>query len=631
MSRSRTLSVLFAGAWLLLAPRAALAQSRPVTVTLAVDASDAPRRILHAHETVAVRPGPLTLLYPSWIPGEHGPTGPVVDVAGLAILAHGEPLAWRRDLTNMYALHCDVPAGVSALEVSFDFLLPPSAEGFSSGASATAQLLVLSWNQVVLYPSDVRPDELIVAPSLKLPRDWKYATALTTADRSDAGIRFEPVSLTTLVDSPVAAGAHLRRIDLTPEGGAPCFLNLVSDGEAALAISDEQVEAHRRLIVEALALFGAHHYAHYDFLLTLSDGVAHFGLEHFQSSDDRVAERAFLDEDLRRRHSGLLPHEMVHSWNGKYRRPAGLATGDFSTPMQGDMLWVYEGLTDYLGNVLTARSGLRTPEEYREDLALTTAMLDQLPGRTWRPLQDTCDEAQLLYGARDDWSALRRGVDFYEEGDLIWLEADVTIRELTHGQRSLDDFCKAFHGGSSGSVSVVPYTFDDLVSALQAVAPFDWETFFTTRLRSLEPHAPLGGIERSGWTLVYEDTPSSMQKAEDATRKTVDLRFSLGLMLGEDGTLQDVIPGLPADRAGLAPGMQLVAVNGRKFSPDVLHDALRLGKGSDAPLELLASNGEFYATHALDYHGGERYPHLRRDASKPDLLSVIISPVARGP
>lgn len=628
--RPRFLSHLFA-ALLFLVPPVIRAQAERPSITLAVDATEAPRKILHARETISVRPGALTLLYPKWIPGEHGPTGPVVDVVGVKILARNNTLSWRRDLEDMYAIHCEVPAGVTAIDVSFDFILPPNAKGFSSGASSTAQLLVLSWNQVVMYPNSAKPDDITVSPSLTLPDGWKYASALTTLEQSHTTIRFAPISLTTLVDSPVLSGAHFRRIDLTPPSGVPHFLDIVSDNEAALAMSPAQTAAYRQLVLETTALFGAHHFGHYDFLYTLSDQVAHFGLEHHQSSDDRASERTLLDDSLRRRAAGLLPHEFVHSWNGKYRRPAGLATGDFSTPMKDDLLWVYEGLTQYLGNVLTARSGLRAPEEYRENLALVAAGLENRPGRGWRPLQDTNDEAQLLYNARSDWDALRRDVDFYDEGDLIWLEADVTIRQLTHGRKSLDDFCKTFHGGASGSPSVKPYTFEDVAGTLNEIAPYDWKGFFTMRLQALGPHAPMEGIEKSGWRLVYRDTPSGMQAAVEASRKTRDLRYSLGILLQEDGTMQDVIPGMPAAKAGVGAGMKIIAVNGRQYSSDIIRDALRLGKTTTGPLELLVANGEFYKTYAVEYHGGERYPYLERDSSKPDVLSSIISPIAKKP
>ena len=615
-------------ALLLLCPQLTPAQTQQSSITLTVDATDAPRKILHARESMAVLPGHLTLFYPKWIPGEHGPTGPVIDMAGLKITGNGKQVQWRRDLEEMFAIHCEVPTGVGRIDVSFDFILPPQEEGFSSGASSTAQLLVLSWNQVVVYPLSARPDDITVTPSLIVPAGWKYISALTVKSETNTSISFAPVSLTMLIDSPLLTGAHLRRVDLTPASGVPHFLDILSDNEAALAIRPEEVTAYKHLVTEANALFGTHHYNHYDFLYTLSDQVAHFGLEHHQSSDDRVAERSLIDDDLRRVRAGLLPHEFVHSWNGKYRRPLGLATGDYSSPMKDDLLWVYEGLTEYLGAILTARSGLFSPEEFRDDLALVAAIMDNRPGRTWRPLQDANDEAQLLYNTRPDWNSWRRDVDFYDEGYLIWLEADVKIRQLTSGTKSLDDFCKIFHGGKNNGPEVKPYMFEDVVTVMNEVAPYDWKTFFNTRLQSLNPRAPLDGIEKGGWKLVYRDTMNEMQKSIEEVRKTTDLRFSLGILVEEDGTIVDVIPETPAFKAGLGPGMKLIAVNGRKYSKDIIRDALKLGKAFSAPLDLLAANGEFFKTYPVNYHGGERYPYLERETSLPDLLGSIISPIA---
>lgn len=613
----------------LLTAFSAWAQLKPVSINLAVDATEAPRKILHVRESISVQAGQLTLLYPEWIPGEHGPTGPVVDVAGLKITVADSALPWRRDLVNMYAIHCNVPGGVATHNVVFDYLLPPNTEGFSSAASSSAQLLLLSWNQVVLYPDTPRPEEINVTPNLVIPPDWKYATALSPKVHVGNTIHFEPVSLTMLIDSPVQTGAHCRRIDLTPSSGIPHFLNICSDDDVSLAMSQDQIAAYRNLVVEANALFSSHHYSHYDFLYTLSDQVAHFGLEHHQPSDDRLAERTLLDDMLRVSSAGLLPHEFVHSWNGKYRRPAGLATGDYSTPMKDDLLWVYEGLTEYLGEMLTARSGLWTPEEYREELAYQAAFLDNRPGRTWRPLQDANDEAQLLYNARDDWDSWRREVDFYDEGNLIWLEADVILRQLTKGKKSLDDFCLKFHGGGDTGPVVKPYVFDDVVAAMNEVAPYDWRSFFTARLQSLTSHAPMGGIEESGWKVVYKDIPTQMQTAIEQRRKYFDFRFSIGLVMKDDATVRDVIPGSAAAKAGIGPGMKLIAVNGRQYSKDGLRTALRNAKASTTSIELLVANGEFYKTYPVDYHSGERYPHLERDASRPDLLSVIISPIAK--
>lgn len=609
---------------LLVATQLTHAQKR-TSITLNIDASEAPRNLLHAGETISVQPGELTLFYPKWIPGEHGPTGPVIDVAGLKITAGGKPVAWRRDLVEMFAIHVNVPSGADKLDVTFDFILTPQAEGFSSGASASAQLTVVSWNTVLMYPLSSKPDDIQVTASLKIPEGWKYATALKTEKESGSTIGFAPVSLTTLVDSPVLAASHLRKIDLSPNSSTRHTLNIGCDGEEGLNISEKQITAYQNLAAETSALFGAHHYNHYDFLYALSDHAAHFGLEHHESSDNRVAERTLIDSNLFKSSADLLSHEFVHSWNGKYRRPSGLATGDFSSPMKGDLLWVYEGLTHYLGKILAARSGLRTKEEYFEDQAHIAAYLNSRPGRTWRNLQDTGDEAQLLYDSRSDWDAWRRSVDFYDEGDLIWLEADVTIRKLTSGKKSLDDFCKKFHGGESSAPLVKPYTFDDLIAALNDVAANDWRALLTSRLQSLSANAPLGGFEQGGWKLVFKDTPSGMYKAHEEIRKITDLSFSLGIIINRDGTIIDVTPGMAAANAGLASGMKVVAVNGRKYSSEILRAAIRDVRG---PLDILASSRDYFKTYPLDYHGGEQYPYLVRDESKPDLISNIIAPAS---
>ncbi len=600
------------------------------SITLSVDATDAPRKILHAQETITARPGAITLIYPEWIPGEHGPTGPVVDVAGLHIMSDGKELTWRRDLIDMYAIHLTVPKGAKQIDLTYDFLLPAVAVGFSSGASASSDLLVLSWNQVLLYPSEPKADDITVTPFLRLPTGWNYGTALTTENQSGGMTHFAAVPLKQLVDSPVLTGEHFKRVDISPAGGPGHFLDIASDDEATLDITQAQIAIYKRLIVEANSLFGAHHYDHYDFLYTLSDQVAHFGLEHHQSSDDRVDERTLVDNALFRAHASLLSHEYVHSWNGKYRRPAGLTTGDFSKPMKGDLLWVYEGLTQYLGNILAARSGLRSEQDYRDNLALAAARLDNEPGRTWRPLQDCADEAQLLYDARGDWNSWRRSVDFYEEGDLVWLEADATIRDLSKGTKSLDDFCKKFHGAPSTPPETKSYTFDDVVATLNEVIRYDWRRFFTERLESLSPHAPLGGIENGGWKLVYTDSRSDYQRTVEGAFRFSDFSYSLGISLNLQGNINDVHIKSAAATAGLAPGMQIIAVNGMKYTKERLEAAITDAKNGSTPIQLLARNGDSYKTFSVDYHGGLRFPHLERDALKPDLISKIISPVEKG-
>jgi len=596
---------------------------------LDVDAREAPRKVLHASEILDVKPGPLSLRYAKWIPGEHGPTGPLDDLVGVKIQTAGPDdtawtIPWRRDLSDMYLLHCDVPHGVTSIRIALDFVLSPVTRGYSAGASASAHLLVLSWNDVILYPADVATDSIMVTPRLRLPGGWQTGTALETAETSGDGIRYTSVPLSMLVDSPVQAGEFFRRVDVSAGTGIPHHIDMVSDGPAAIEMTPETAGKYENLVREAFALFGAHHYRHYDFLFTLSDQVASFGLEHHQSSDDRVGERTLLDEKMRMLRAGLLPHEFVHSWNGKYRRPTGLATGDFSSPMKGDLLWVYEGLTEYLGQILTARSGLEPDELYREHLAMIAADEDHHPGREWRPLQDAADEAQVLYGARADWASYRRRVDYYDEGNLIWLDVDAMIREQTGGEKSLDDFCRLFHGGTDTGPLLKPYTFDDVVRALNEIAPHDWGTYLTGRLKSLDPHAPLSGIERCGWKLAYSETPTELHTAFQEVQKIVDLRYSIGISLEEDGDVIDVIPGMPAAKAGLAPGMRLVAVDGKKYTLYVLRDAIRLAKRSTTPLQLLTQNGDYFKTYPLDYHGGDRYPYLERIPGRPDLLGEII-------
>lgn len=623
-STHRTLNrLLLAGSLVCLAANGAHAAA---SITLKVDARDVSRRVLHATLHLPAKPGPLTLVYPKWIPGEHGPTGPISDLTGLMMTAAGGPIAWRRDPLDNYAFQLEVPAGADAVEVTLDFLLPSDPNGFTQAASSSANLVVISWNTVLLYPTGPAASALTFAVRLQLPAGWKSASALPRAGESADGVEFAPVTLETLMDSPLIAGAYLRTFDLSPGAPIPHRLNVVADSSAALEMKPADLKHFSRLVVEEQALFGAPHYRKYDFLLTLSEQVAHFGLEHHESSDNRAPERMLIDEELRQGWAGLLPHEMAHSWNGKYRRPADLATPDYHQPMKTELLWVYEGLTTYLGEVLTARSGLWTVTNYLDYLALTAAQLDHQRGRDWRPLADTAVAAHLLYYARPEGTSRRRSVDFYPEGELIWLEADVTIRERTQGRRSLDDFCQRFCGGESGPPRVVPYTLDDVLTTLNQVAPFDWRGFFQQRIYAVNPRAPLGGIERGGWRLVYRDTPSDMLKNFEAVKKATDFSFSLGLSLKEDGGILDVIPGLPADRAGVGPGMKLLAVNSRRWKPELLRTAIQEAKGGAAPIELLVENGDVFRTCLVDYHGGERYPHLERETGRPDRLAEIIRP-----
>src|SRR5277367_6548991 len=512
----------------------------PPTVTISVDASSAPRKIFHAKLKIPASAGELTLYYPKWIPGEHAPDGPLIDLAGLKFFAGGKTLKWRRDLLDAFTLHVEVPAGESEITAELDFLSPATFEGgFSAGSSATDKLAVISWNQVLLYPKGFKSDDINYTASLKLPAGWKFGTPLPITSQNKNEIQFATVSLTTLVDSPVITGEFLKVVPLASDPVTE--MDIAADSAAALDAPQESWDHYKSLVDQAQKLFGAHHYRDYHFLYTLSDHVAHFGLEHHESDDSRVEERSMVDETGRKLSASLLPHEYVHSWNGKFRRPVGLATPDYQVPMQDDLLWVYEGLTNYLGFVLTARSGLLTADQDRDDLARTAAALDHTPGREWRNLQDTADAAPELYFSPRAWSSWRRGTDFYSEDTLNWLWADVIIRQQSKGAKTLDDFCKLFHGTPSTGPMVKTYTFDDVVNTLNQVVPYDWRGFWTERLTNHGPGAPLGGIEGSGWKVVYDETPSEMERGAEGAFHFVDVAYSLGLDLNDEGTITDTI------------------------------------------------------------------------------------------
>ena len=621
---------------LILAAASALAQkpadrARVDPARVEVDATDAPRRLIHVHLTLPAAPGPLTLLYPKWIPGEHGPTGPIADLVNLRFSSGGQSVAWKRDDVNLFAFHVTVPANAKSLDAAFDFISPPDAGGFSSGSSMTPSLAVLSWNQFVLYPQGASADQLRYQARLKLPAGWQFGTALPIERTRNAEIEFRPVSLVTLIDSPVLSGTHFKNIDLGTFDGAPHYLHIAADEDRQIAETPDWIEHQKKLIAEAGVLFGARHYTNYHFLLTLSDFVANFGLEHHESSDDRLPARTFTDQAALELNADMLSHEYVHSWNGKYRRPDGLVFGNYNEPMMGDMLWVYEGLTEYLGGVLATRAGLGGPERFQDWIARDAALIEQAPGRKWRTLADTSVSAQILYDARDDYSSYRRGVDFYPEGALLWFDVDTVIRQQSHGARSLDDFCKAFFGGTPDSPiaepGVKPYTRANLVAALAAVQPYDWETFFAQRVDSLGSHTPREGVTiNAGWKLVFTDRRTPFWTAAEEDRKTAEMPFSLGLTVKNDGAVKDVSIGSPAQKAGVTPGSVITFVNGHTFSLEGLREAVADATSADDPIELTAKNAGSVKTFTIEYHGGEKYPRLERDASKPDLIDAIVKP-----
>jgi predicted metalloprotease with PDZ domain len=606
---------------LLLAATATAYADRAITVD--VDARNMARRLVSAHLVIPAQPGKVVLRYAKWMPGEHGPTGPIAAISKLVLTAAGKPLAWTRDPIDLYTFNVDVPKGATEIAADVELVLPESGE-FSSGATATENLAVVSWNHVLLFPDGKSSDDVRCKASVRLPKDWKSATALPIARQNGDRLDLSEVSLTTLVDSPVLAGKYFREIVLADAPRAR--LVIVSDSQEALAVPDEVIAGYKRLVAEAGALFGARHYKSYTFLLTLSDRVAHFGLEHHESSDDRLPERVFLDDDdtMRHRPGQLLSHEYVHSWNGKYRRPAGLAPGRFDVPMQGDLLWVYEGLTEYLGMILSARAGLDSAENQRARFAVDAGQLEVGAGRAWRPLADTAVAAQQLYGPGAGWLSRARSVDYYPEGALLWLEIDAIIRAKTKGAKSLDDFCKAFYGTNDGMVGVVPYKLDDVIETLNSVTPYDWRGFLDKRVFGLRPKAPVEGLEAAGWKLVYQPKLPATLKASEAMWKYLEETWTAGLVLDEHQVVADVVPGSPADRAGIAPAMKIVAVDGRSFSPERFREAIARTK--DHPgMDLLVQHGDTFFTAKLDLRGGPRYPGLERVGGSEDLLGAIFT------
>jgi predicted metalloprotease with PDZ domain len=597
------------------------------TATLEVDAREAARGIERAHMVLPVKPGKLTLLYPKWLPGEHQPNGPVGSLAELKFLVDGRPVAWQRDPVEMFAFHLLVPPGASSLEIDFEVDATQAGAAPNALRTSTESIAIIHWNELVFYPAGVQSDDMQVAAKLRTPAGWNLGTALPQASTSGDSSQFGPVSLTTLIDSPVLAGRHFRTIEL---GGAPLvYLHLAADGEAALDISPKHVAELRKLVLEATTLFGATHYNQYHFLWCLSDTIGFEGIEHHQSSDDRSSERSLIDDGLR--HSGristLLSHEYTHSWNGKYRRPMGLATGNYDVPMRGDLLWVYEGLTEYLGLVLAARSGLYSPADAHEDWADLAAGLQIRKGRDWRSLADTATGAPISYSQSPEWRERTRDVDFYDESAMLWLEADVLIRTKSNGSKSLDDFCKLFYGPPSTGPKVVPYGFDDVIKALGTVLPYDWRKFWSERLNRLQPDAPLQGLAAAGWQLRFDSEQSEEGKGNDASMKHDNYLFSLGFSLAEEGaSVTDIVPGSPADLAGISPDAHLIAVEGRKYSKEILQDALKSGGNDVRTIDLLVQKDDSFMTLGTKYAGHGRFPHIERDAALPDTLTAILSP-----
>jgi predicted metalloprotease with PDZ domain len=600
----------------------------PGTIGLAVDATDLDHHVFSVTETMPVTaPGRLTLLYPEWIPGTHGPTGPLASLVGLTVTADGKPVPWQRDTVNVYAFHVDVPAGAKALAISLQYLSPTSDR--EGPVVMAGSLFDLQWNQEILYPAGHYARRITVRPRLTLPHAWQFGTALGQGTRAGDTVTFDAVPLDVLLDSPVYAGRNFARFDLAPGAKIPVHLNVVADRPEDLAIRPPDLQAHRNLVTQAARNFASQHYDHFDFLLSLSDELDWRGLEHHRSSENGQDRAYFTDPAKVPVWRDLLAHEYTHSWNGKFRRPADLWSPDYNiVPERGSLLWMYEGQTEYWGQVLAARAGLATPENFRDFIALSAAGLQAGQGRDWRPLQDTTNDPVLNQRRPLSWPSWSRNEDYYMEGMLIWLDADTLIRAGTAGRQSLTSFARHFFGIDDGSYSEVTYTFDDVVNALNDVYAHDWRGFLRTRLDAAPGAVPLDGLARAGWRLAFTDTESAVQKSADAEHKSTDFGFSIGLALGNDNTVTGVVWGSPAYRAGLSPGVKLLAVNGLALARGgTLGAAITQAQSTAAPIVLLVQDASHYRTVVIDYHGGLRYPHLERIAGTPDLLGDIITPL----
>jgi predicted metalloprotease with PDZ domain len=598
-------------------------QSMPMTIEL--DARKAPVGLAYSHMTIPVAPGPFTIDYPQWIPGEHGPTGPLNNMSELRITANGRPLAWHRDQVDMYAFHVDVPQGVRTIDVDLTVLL----NGPVSGTMATRNILVGNWNRYLLYQRNVDDTQYFVKASIIMPHGWDYASALPLVSRSGDRVDFGTVALETLVDSPTDMGRYVKHITTWSGQGATAYLDLFADAPEDLKVSDFVIDAYRRLVPEAIALYGGRHWNVYHAELTLSDAVGFQGIEHHQSSDDRARDDFMTNPAEQTAGGDLIPHEFSHSWNGKYRRPFDLQQPNFNEPHpeHTELLWQYEGMNQYVGDLLSFRSGIRDPKDYPDYLAALYSALAYEPGRNTTPIVDLTTGAPYYYCcAAGVYPSIRRTAgDFYTEGELMWLDVDTIIRQESHGKKSLDDYTKLFAGGVS-SPKVVTYTRENIEQYLNEVVPYDWHSFFQKYVYSIAPQPPTDEIARAGYKLVFNDRPNKFVGGRLAPMHPVFSWYDVGTELTKDGDVVDVREDSPAWQAGLAPGMRVVAVNDRDFTPDLWAEAITDAKGSKTPIELRVKAGGWYSRIALDYHGGLKYPHLERSPGTADMLSAIMHP-----
>ena len=594
----------------------------PGTIQLTVDASDVTRAIFKVHERVPVaHPGDFVMLYPKWLPGTHSGEGQINKVAGFHATANGRELHWVRDTLDVYGFHIDVPEGVNAIDVDFDYVSPTA--GNQGRIVATPDMASIEWIANSMYPAGYYVRDIPVQASVIVPTGWKVATALRPTTVGVSRVDYPVTSYEILMDSPLIAGAHYRKIPLSPD----VTLDVIGDTEHELDAKPDMIATHERLVQQAVKAFGAQHYDHYDFLLTISDSLGGEGLEHHRSSEDGTRRGYFTDWDNQLNARNLLPHEFSHSWDGKFRRAADLWTPDYRTPMQDTMLWVYEGQTQFWGYVLGARSGMLSKQDTLDAIAATAAAYGEgTPGRTWRSLEDTTNDPIIAQRAAQPWRSWQRSEDYYSEGQLIWIDVDRIIREQSHGQRSIDDFAKAFFGVRDRDYGELTYTFDDVVNTLNRVQPYDWRGYLNRRVFDIAPNAPLEGINQGGYRLVYTSEPTKWIKSGERARKFTDLTYSGGFAVAADGKVGSVLWGSAAFNAGLTIGTEIVAVNGRKYDGDALKDAIRQAAGNGPAPELLIHASDVYRTVKLDWHGGLRYPRLEKVGTAPGTLDALLAP-----
>lgn len=607
-------------------PSATATDTRPGVMLLDVDATDVQRAIFTVRQTIPVdSPGRLMLRYPEWLPGKHAPRGMISAIAGLSFSGGGQPLAWRRDPADVFAFHVDVPAGVRQVEARFQFLSPTrNSEG---RVVMTPAMLNLQWEQVSLYPAGYPTRAIRVQPAVTLPAGWTGIAALDGAQAQGNRIRYATTDYETLVDSPMFAGAYYRRWDL----GHDVALNVVADEARFLEAQPQHIAVHRALVEETVLLFGHRPFDRYEFLLALTDELGGIGLEHHRSSENSRAPDYFLRWDSKGSERGLLPHELVHSWNGKYRRPAGLATPDFSVPMDPRLLWLYEGQTSFWDLVLAARSGMQSREMVLGEWARYAATYASQPGREWRSVEDTTLDPIIAARRPRSFPGATRTEDYYNEGSLVWLDVDMTLRALTRGRSGLDDFARIFFAGREGDRGVSTYSFADVVEVLNALVPHDWAGFLSGRINEPGQPAPLGGIERGGYRLVFRDYPNAFDAERARETRALDLSWSLGATVDAGGVVTSVQFDGPMFDQGVTGGARILAVNGVSYTAERMEAAIRAATDRRTPIALLVERNGRYRSIAPAWTGGLRYPHLERVGNDAVAIDRLLDPRRRNP